>query len=71
MSKSIEAFIEALQIFSKYMAKELQTEYFCSAEHDIIYIHSELPKSGSTDGHRLKELGFHWDRSINGWAYYV
>ena len=70
-AKSIKGFIEALNIFSKYMGKGTNETYFCGAEHDELHLHvgtDDLPKE-SPDGRRLQALGFH--ESEDAWAYYT
>jgi hypothetical protein len=70
-SKSIRGFIEALNIFAKYMEKGFYEQYFCGAEHDELHIYVEtdtLPKD-SPDGRRLIALGFHVNNDC--WAYFT
>ena len=70
-SKTLKGFIEALNIFAKYMGKGINEPYFCGAEHDEIFIYvgtDTLPEE-SPDGARLRELGFHV--SEDSWAYFT
>ncbi len=71
-AKSVEGFIEGLQILSKYMNNGIETKYFCGAEHDILYTYAENPPDReSEDGLRLSELGFHWNEDCEGYAYFT
>jgi hypothetical protein len=70
-ANSIKGFIEALNIFSKYMEKGTNETYFCGAEHDELYLYvgtDDLPEE-SPDGRRLRALGFR--KSEDAWAYYT
>lgn len=56
-----------------YYSNGRETEFFCEAEHDIIYFHitaDDIARS-SDDGKKLIELGFHLDSDIGVWAKYT
>lgn len=71
--KTIEGLIEALQIIAKYNGGGLKAQFILMAEHDIIWMDSDLgpPAEDSDDGKRLIELGWHYDRSAEVWAYFT
>jgi hypothetical protein len=72
MSKTVEGFINGLHILSRYMEADLGTKFFFGAEHDIVYIYTDgNPSQLTSDGLRLSELGFHWDKDTEQWAYYT
>lgn len=73
MAKTIESFIEALNIAAKYAKAGLQEKYLLNAEHDVIYlsVSSETLTEESADGARLSELGWHCDSSTDSWAYFT
>jgi len=73
-AKTLEGFIEAIQIFAKHKKLGLAEPYVFSAEHDVIYTNideEELPED-SEDGKRLSMLGWHVSSDIEGsWAYFT
>ena len=72
-AKTVAGFIEALQIFAKHMKGGMQESYFCSAEHDELFIHVGFDEidPGSEDGHRLNALGFHASLDTETWSYFT
>jgi len=72
-ANSIKGFIEALNIFAKYVEKGIDEPYFCGAEHDELHIYvktDDLPED-SPDGRRLSELGFHTNGETDSWGYFT
>lgn len=67
---SLAAFIEGLQILSKYMDNGLQTEFALCAEHDIIYVHPDASVVTPEEAEKLESLKFHKDEN-GGWAYHT
>jgi hypothetical protein len=69
--KSIQGFILALQIMSKYLDNGLLRKCFLMAEHDVIYSELEEEKCSedSEDGKMLRQLGWHVENGY--WAYYT
>jgi len=63
-------FITAMEIMAPHYAKGLDTDYWCEAQHDIIYSHvtDEMIALDSEDGKRLEELGWHFDSDVDVWA---
>lgn len=72
-SKSIRGFVEALNIFSRYLDKGLDETFFSGAEHDVLYLYvdPEDLHPNSSDGKRLRALGFHPDTDVESWAYFT
>ena len=69
-AKSVEAVIEALQIFAKHYENGLGQKYFMGAEHDELFIYdSDGIAEDSGDGKRLDALGFHYNGE--GWSYFT
>ena len=74
IAKSIIGFITGLKIMAEFAPKGLETTYFMSAEHDIIYfyIDCETIPEDSDAGRELESLGFHYDdEESGGWAYFT
>lgn len=71
-AKTVEAFIAGLNILAKYMKCGLQESYFCTAEHDEIFIFVGLDDCPpvSDDGIELQKLGFHAS-SADNWGYFT
>lgn len=71
--KTIEGLIEAFQIIAKYNSDGLKEKFVLMAEHDIVWVDSDLgpPAEDSEDGKRLIELGWHYDESAEAWAYFT
>jgi hypothetical protein len=69
--KSIQCFILAIQLMSRYLDNGLQRKFFLSAEHDVIYSDLEKEKCSedSEDGKMLRQLGWHVENGY--WAYYT
>jgi len=72
MAKTVNGFIEALEILARYMKDGKERKFFCGAEHDEIYFYTENgPDELSDDGVRLSELGFHFEEDAEGWVYFT
>lgn len=73
MSKTIQSFIEALEIIAKHSPKGMDEEYFFEPGHDIICSNIEVDEvtEASIDGQRLQELGWHVDTEIDVWVYFT
>lgn len=71
--KSIQGFIDALQIFAKHDPKGLDKKYFLEAEHDAIHSHvsPEAIPADSPDGRLLEALGWYVDSEIECWSYFT
>lgn len=71
--KTIEGFIEALQIIARYNKDGLKKKFLLNAEHDILYTDTDIetPTEDSEDGKRLDALGWHYDKSVDSWAYFT
>ncbi len=66
---TLAAFIEGLQILSKYMDNGLQTKFALCAEHDIIYVRTGLRAVSPEEAEKLESLKFQKDDS--GWLYFT
>lgn len=79
-ARTIEGWIAALQIFSKYVGG-LQAYLPVCAEHDILFLPAFPPAIGRTGGDEyqfapeheedaktLRGLGFHWSSEGDCWA---
>lgn len=69
---SLQNFINALHIFSKYCPKALNETGMLGADHDEIYVYvsqKDLPPD-SEDGEKLQEMGWtphdggNWSKSV-------
>lgn len=59
--------IESLQIFLKYMEKDVDSPFVCC--HDILYVHGpDISEVLKADVERLDGLGFFWDDDLECWA---
>lgn len=65
---TVAGFLEAMTLLGEHMPKKLQTEFFLSAEHDIIHVQvsEDMLAEESPAGQRLQELGWFFDGE--GWA---
>jgi hypothetical protein len=70
-AKTLEGFIVALQIFSKYTEKGLQESFALQGEHDVIYIWVEKDQVSKEDAVLLVSLGWHVDEDGPNWAYFT
>jgi hypothetical protein len=62
----IQKFIQGLQIIDRYNP----ANYDMCAEHDIIHAGHNIQVS-ETDKKVLEEAGWHWDTSVDSWAFFV
>ena len=68
--RSIAAFVRALQILAKYEDEGMDSAYFLEADHDIIYSHlHDTCNVSKEDAKELIALGWHFDDSVDVWAY--
>lgn len=72
MTRTIQNFIEALEMIAKHSTKGLDQEYFIEPGHDIIWsdINTNTVTEESADGQKLQELGWHVTE-IGLWAYFM
>jgi len=70
-SKSVEGFIAALEIFSKYLKDGMKETFFFGAGHDILYIWVENDAVNEEEAITLSRLGWHPSSDGGSWAYFT